>query len=78
MKKQYRCIDNTWAKRDLLIYHDGILVDCKTYWLSEVDELNDKMDDLEADGYTWGYYKDEVENVKIRYEHMAKNVIDEM
>lgn len=77
MKKQYRCIENTWAKRDLLIYHGGILVDCKTYWLSEADELFEEQERLEAEGYTWGFYKSEVEDAKIKYERMLKNVIDE-
>lgn len=72
MRKQYRCVDYTFGRNLLHLYHDGKCVETKKIW---IDEVIDEQERLEKDGYTYGYLDSEVEKEKQRYEHMMKNVI---
>ena len=74
MKKQYRCVVDTWPTSCLDVYHDGKLIHSQRYYFDNLDEVTDK---LEAEGYTYGYTKEEVEEAKKKYEKMLKNIIEE-
>ena len=75
MKKQYRYnIDNTGFKRYFYLYHDGELKKSYSIW---EDEISDEIDKLEENGYTLGYTICEVEDAKLEYEKMLKNIIKE-
>jgi hypothetical protein len=39
------------------------------------DEFNDRLDKLEAQGYTYGYIADEVECIKNLYKHRLNNML---
>lgn len=72
MRKQYRyCNTATW-KYEIDIYHDGKLVENRSVW---IDELDDEVDKLEEQGYTYGYTKKEVEEAKQKYESILENLI---
>lgn len=73
MKKQYRYTDGTFGKKILYIYHDGKRVDTKKLY---IDEFLDEKDRLDAEGYSYGYFEDEIEEAKRRYEYMLKNMIE--
>lgn len=72
MKKQYRCKEDTWCKRRLYVYHDGELIQSQSFYL---DEIEKEIDKLESNGYILGYTKEEVEEVKERYERMLRDII---
>ena len=73
MRKQYRYNEATFAKYYLYIYHDGELVETKTFWGDDIDE---EIDKLKMQGYTYGFTKAEVEEAKERYECMLENMIE--
>lgn len=75
MKKQYRSQHTYSFKVFIYLYHDGELVETKKFW--EDDEYLNFIENLELNGYTYGYKKEEVEEAKERYEHMLNNMIDE-
>jgi hypothetical protein len=72
MKLQYRYSDYTGFKWIIELYHDGELVKSYTVYL---DELEDEEQNLVADGYTYGYTKEEVAEAKKKYEEMLSNII---
>jgi hypothetical protein len=76
MKKQYRISELDWKTWRIDIYHDGTKVASETYLRIQDDEYNDRLDELEAQGYTYGYTIEEVENAKKLYEHKLKNMIE--
>ena len=57
----------------VVLYHDGIKVNVLKKWYG--DELNDCIDDLEANGYTKGYTKDEVDAAEMKFKRMRDNLI---
>lgn len=73
MKKQYRCVYESWWKTRLYIYDNGFLIENKTY---PNDEIENVIDQLETDGYVYGYTKEEVERAKKKYEDMLENIIE--
>lgn len=73
MKKQYRYCDASFGKRNLLIYHDGILVERKTLWLND---FFDEEEILVNNGYTYGFFDIEIEKAKQRYESMLNHRIE--
>ena len=75
MKKQYRTDELDWKTWRIYIYHDGVKVGSETYLRIQDDEYNDRLDELEEQGYTYGYTPEEVENAKKLYEHKLKNII---
>lgn len=72
MKKQYRYYETTSFKYDIELYHNGSFLDIREVWF---DALNDEIDKLEAQGYTYGYTEYEVEQTKQHYEKMLENII---
>ena len=73
IKKQYRYKDWTYGKKRLYIYHDGKLVETKELW---IDDFLDEQGELECDGYTYGFFKEEVEEARQLYERMLSNMIE--
>jgi hypothetical protein len=76
MKKQYRISELDWKTWRIDIYHDGTKIASETYLRIQDDEYNDRLDELEEQGYTYGYTIEEVENAKKLYEHKLKNIIE--
>lgn len=76
MKKQYRTDEPDWKSWRIDIYHDGVKVSSETYLRIQDDEYNDRLDELEVQGYTYGYTPEEVALGKKLYEHRLNNVID--
>jgi hypothetical protein len=72
MKKQYRISESYQLKRIVEAYHNGELVLSQRLWMDEADKYADQ---LEKDGYIYGYTKEEVEEEKERYERMLNNII---
>lgn len=72
MKKQYRYYETTSFKYEIVSYHDGYIVNFNEVWLTE---LNDEIDKLEEQGYTYGFTQKEVDEAKERYERMLENII---
>lgn len=72
MKKQYHMSESYMFKITVKTYHDGVLVTSETLWCDEADEYADQ---LESDGYIYGYTEQEVEKAKKRYEEMLENII---
>lgn len=72
MLKQYRLTREHNFKQTLELYHDGELVSSRTLW---VDEREETMEELEAEGYTYGYTAVEIHRQKKIYEMMLKDAI---
>lgn len=75
MKKQYRTEEPDWKTWRIDIYHDGKKIISETYLRIQDDEFNDRLDYLEAQGYTYGYIAEEVETIKNLYKHRLNNMI---
>lgn len=69
MNKQYNLKYESAFKRKLSTYHNGKLIESKSYY---IDELNDEIDKLEADGYVYGYTEEEIKTAERRYKRMLK------
>ena len=72
MKKQYRYIEASWWKYRIEVYHNGVLVNQKEVTTLELDE---EIDKLEKDGYTFGYTKEEVQKATNTYFDILENQI---
>lgn len=72
MKKQYRKEEVSFLRFILYVYHNGQLVWQEKMWLDKFEEAEEK---LEAEGYTYCYTKEEVEEQRQRYEFMLNNQI---
>ena len=72
MKKQMRQIPYKWTYTIIQIYHDGQLVEEKA--LTQ-DKAGDYIEELEQQGYTKGYTKQEVEGSKQIYINQLQNII---
>lgn len=75
MRKQYRTDELDWKTWRIEIYHDGVRVGSETYLRIQDDEYNDRLDELDGQGYSYGYTPEEVENAKALYEHKLINII---
>jgi hypothetical protein len=75
MKKQYRTDEPDWKSWRIDIYHDGKKIISETFLRIQEDEFNDRLDYLEAQGYTYGYIPEEVETIKSLYEHRLNNML---
>ena len=73
MKKQMRHIPYKWPYTIIQIYHDGQLVEEKA--LTQ-DEAGDYIEELEQQGYTKGYTKQEVKESRQIYEYQLANIIE--
>lgn len=72
MKKQYCMSESFMFKRTIKVYHNGELVSSERMWIDEADEYADQ---LEEDGYVYGYTQDEVDEAKRTYEEKLANLI---
>ena len=72
MKKQYHMSETFLFKRTITTYHDGELVSSETMWVDDADEY---VDQLEEDGYIYGYTQCEVDEAKRVYEDKLSNLI---
>lgn len=73
MKLQYALVDWMGFKTKILTYCDGQLVNELTLY---DDEVNDEVDKLEAQGYTFGYLPKVVNEAKREYEYKLSKMID--
>ena len=74
MRKQYHISDACpFYNRIIKVYHDGIEVE--SFYLSLPDAA-DKADELEDNGYEYGYSYEEVVAAFRRYEEIARNRIN--
>lgn len=74
MKKQFNYYETTSFRYCVNIYHDGKLFLSEKIWSIDLD---DRIDELKKQGYTYGFTKDEVRTIKERYEYITANIIDE-
>ena len=74
MRKQYTIIDDVWSKKIVKTYHDGKIEETKLLWLNEVDEY---IEQLEKDGYTFGYTQEQVNQARQDYEYKRANMIND-
>lgn len=72
MLKQYRFTREHNFKQTLELYHDGELISSRPIWTDEREEL---MEELEAEGYTYGYTAIEIHRQKKIYELMLGSAI---
>ena len=73
MRKQYRYEQLTFGKYGLCIFHDGKIVENREIWGNEIFDI---IEDLEKDGYTYGYFNKEIEEAKKRYEYLLENALN--
>lgn len=71
VKKQYYYTISR-AKANIDLYHDGEKENTISVWLTELDET---LDELEAEGYTEGYLREEVITARKNYLGMRENMI---
>ena len=72
MKLQYRYIDVGGFQYIIRLYCDGWLV--KSYKVYSI-ELDDEIEKIENEGYTYGYTEDELNEARAYYERVLDNVI---
>lgn len=72
MLKQYRLTREHNFKQTLEVYHDGELLFSRPVW---VDERETLIEELEAEGYTYGYTTIEIHRQKKIYEMMLESAI---
>lgn len=72
MKKQYRCTYYSWWQTCVHTYCNGALIETKKL---PIDEVEKEVERLEANGFTYGYIQEEVEEAKKKYEEKLANII---
>lgn len=72
MRLQYRYIDVGGFQYVIRLYCDGWLV--KSYKIY-LDKLDDEIEKIESDGYTYGFTESELDEARARYEKVLDNVI---
>lgn len=72
MLKQYRLTRERNFKQTLELYHDGELISSRPVWVDEREAL---IEELEAEGYTYGYTAIEIHRQKKIYEMMLESAI---
>ena len=72
MKKQYHMSESYMFKRKVTAYCNGELVSSEILWVDDADEYADQ---LEEEGYVYGYTQDEVDEAKRLYEEKLANLI---
>ena len=73
MRKQYDYYECRWPDYEVVLYHDGEKVVVERVSLLKRDKY---IEELERQGYTQGYTKDDVEKARQRYEYMYENRIE--
>ena len=64
MIKQFRYYETCSFKYTVITYHDGVEQSCESMWKTELDDYLDRLYD---EGYTYGYTDKEVEDAYKRY-----------
>lgn len=72
MRLQYRYYEYTGFQYIIHLYCDGYLV--KSYKVYSI-ELDDEIEKIENEGYTYGYTEDELDEARAHYEKVSDNVI---
>lgn len=72
MKKQYHMSESYMFKRTVTTYCNGELVSSETLWM---DDAGEYAEQLEKDGYIYGYTQEEVNEAKRVYEDKLSNLI---
>ena len=67
MRKQYIVSDGPTFYRWITTYIDGVKIENTKVWLDDYDEF---IDDLEAEGYERAYTKEKVQEAKENYERL--------
>jgi hypothetical protein len=73
MRKQYDCYETFSFRYNIDLYHDGVKVATEK---KRYNEMADYIRQLEAQGYTPGYLKEDVEKARLEYEHRYANRIE--
>lgn len=73
MKKQYDYYESRWPSYKIILYHNGIKVAAKRKNLLELDKY---LEELETEGYTRGYTKEDVEEARKKWEYIYENRIE--
>lgn len=73
MKKQYDYYECRWPYYEIVLYHDGVKVGVERKSLHELDEY---LEELEAEGYIRGYTEEDVEAARKKWEHIYENKIE--
>ena len=75
MRQQYIVSDGTFY-RWITTYRDGVKIENTKVWLDDYDEF---IDDLEAEGYERAYTKEKVQEAKEEYERLlAMQLVEEV
>ena len=72
MRLQYRYIDVGGFQYIIRLYCDGWLVKSYKVYL---DELDDEIEKIESEGYTYGFTESELDEARARYEKVLDNII---
>lgn len=75
MRLQYRYFEYGAFQSMIQLYCDGRLVELYKVYL---DELDDEINKIEKQGYSYGFTASEVCDAKERYERMLNNIIYEV
>ena len=75
MRLQYRYFEYIGFQYMIQLYCDGWLVKSYKVYL---DALDDELDKIEKQGYSYGFTEKEVNAAKERYEKMLSNIIYEV
>lgn len=73
MRKQFRYEQLVFGKFGLYIFHDGKMVANQEIWSPEIFDI---IEELEEDGYTYGFLPNEAEEALKRYERIKNNIIE--
>ena len=73
MRKQYDVYEYAPSYYTITLYHDGVKVGVEKRSSFAYEEY---LEELENQGYTLGYTKDDIEEARKRYEYMYENRIE--
>ena len=72
MRLQYRYCEYIGFQYIIHLYCDGWLVKSYKVWSTELD---DEIEKIENEGYTYGYTEDELDEARAHYEKALDNII---
>ena len=76
MRKQYTIEQGATFRYWITTYRDGSKIEEHKVWVG--DEMNDYIDQIEAEGYEKAYTRAEVQEAKEKYERMlARQLVEE-
>ena len=74
MRKQYYLSEPATFKCRVTLYHDGVKMNQVEMWFG--DKLNEYLENIEANGYTQGYSKREVDDAENKFKYLRDNLIE--